>query len=377
MHPDLSHARATEDRGCIRVRPDDLISTERKDEDEIAYARPPSQEGGAVSVRRDGHITPPVRDTRRTGYTSKLHGIAGQNNGGAPMSKDIVQRFYEEWHKISADERSRRNSLIDRDVMAMQYVATCDSVLEIGCGTGTILALLPATRKCGVDISDTAISYATKKGIEGYVVNIDEDDLPFHDKEFKAVICIEVLEHLFDPIHALAEANRVLVDGGRLVVTIPNIGYYQYRLLHLSGKFTDFHGNGLILDEHIRFYTQESMTRIIEVCGFTVGGMRGALKISVPIPVPLGKSQHQNEVLVPRPKFNLSEMLPFATRPSRIRLLDALNILFNLWRRWPSLFAVGLVFECVKSTMPKYDWNPPVDHTRRTDEERALNVNLS
>jgi SAM-dependent methyltransferase len=286
--------------------------------------------------------------------------------------------FYDEWYRIRADERSRQNVLIDRDIMAVEYVAAARNVLEIGCGTGTILDLLPAQRKCGIDISSMAINYTISKGIEGYVVDIDQDDLPFQDGEFDAVLCIEVLEHLFDPIHALAEANRVLIEGGRLVVTVPNVAYYQYRLLHLWGKFTDLHGNGLIVDEHIRFYTQDSMARIIELCGFTVQRTKGALKRVIPIPSHL-QDQEKNDLLLRKLISSLS--IPTKERFSAIKLfrtrpLFALDYAFNLWQTWPRLFAVGLVFECVKSTTPEYRHNPPVDHTKRTEAQRALNVNL-
>lgn len=47
------------------------------------------------------------------------------------------------------------------------------------------------------------------------------DALPVDDGSFEAALATEVLEHVLDPGAALAELHRVLVPGGRLLVTVP------------------------------------------------------------------------------------------------------------------------------------------------------------
>ena len=46
--------------------------------------------------------------------------------------------------------------------------------------------------------------------------------LPLVDRAFEVVFCTEVLEHLEDPVRCLRELRRVLVPGGRLVLSVPN-----------------------------------------------------------------------------------------------------------------------------------------------------------
>lgn len=290
---------------------------------------------------------------------------------------DLIQRFYEDWHICSGDERSESQVLVDRDVMAIDYISSCDKVLEIGCGTGTVLSHISASKRCGVDISETAVSYAKKKGLEAYKVDIDRQNLDFADKEFDGILCIEVLEHLFDPVHALAEANRVLVQGGKMAITVPNIGCWHYRLLHLFGTFTDLHGNGLIVDEHIRFYTKRSMTQIIELCGFAIERALGAAKQPVPVVGKVSEKAQNSD----------RSRLSWATKVRRVLRRDSLAMLLircvkglfdylHLWRLYPSLFATGLVFECIKIDDPLYKYNTAVSHTKRTAEEQHLNVNI-
>ena len=48
----------------------------------------------------------------------------------------------------------------------------------------------------------------------------DITSIPVSDNTFDAVMCIEVFEHLPNPIDALVELNRVLKPGGKLILTL-------------------------------------------------------------------------------------------------------------------------------------------------------------
>ena len=47
--------------------------------------------------------------------------------------------------------------------------------------------------------------------------------LPFADAEFDAVICLEGLEHLVDPVQLVASLCRVTRPGGEIVISTPNV----------------------------------------------------------------------------------------------------------------------------------------------------------
>lgn len=49
----------------------------------------------------------------------------------------------------------------------------------------------------------------------------DIGDIPVKDKTFDAVMCIEVLEHIPDPIKAIKEFSRIIKPGGKLILTAP------------------------------------------------------------------------------------------------------------------------------------------------------------
>jgi SAM-dependent methyltransferase len=69
---------------------------------------------------------------------------------------------------------------------------------------------------------------ATSSEGEAFACDIDHFDaerdvFPYPDGHFSTVLCCELIEHLSqDPMHLMAEANRVLEAGGRLLLTTPN-----------------------------------------------------------------------------------------------------------------------------------------------------------
>lgn len=97
-------------------------------------------------------------------------------------------------------------------------------LLEIGCGTGAVLAVLgeefPDVRLTGVDIDrsqlESARAYLAAAGLEAELTQADAHALPFPDGAFDHVWMMWVLEHLQDPVVALREARRILRAGGQV-----------------------------------------------------------------------------------------------------------------------------------------------------------------
>jgi SAM-dependent methyltransferase len=103
-------------------------------------------------------------------------------------------------------------------------------VLDAGCGAGYGTAELAATAEfvTGIDRAPDALEFAR----ENYAlpnVRFDEgtcESLPYSEHSFDLVVAFEVIEHLEDWRGFLAEARRVLAQGGQLVVSTPNRLYY-------------------------------------------------------------------------------------------------------------------------------------------------------
>jgi ubiquinone/menaquinone biosynthesis C-methylase UbiE len=101
------------------------------------------------------------------------------------------------------------------------------SVLDVGCGPGTITADLAALvapgRVTAVDTSAEVLSGAAAVAAERGLENVefataDVHDLDFPDDSFDVVHAHQVLQHVGDPVRALREMRRVCRPGGRLVI---------------------------------------------------------------------------------------------------------------------------------------------------------------
>jgi len=106
----------------------------------------------------------------------------------------------------------------------------------------------------------------------------ERDPFPYPDGHFATVLCCEVLEHLAaDPMHMLAEINRVLRSGGHLVLTTPNIASLRAIAAILQGyhpglfaQYVRPRRDSPAEPRHHREYTPREIQQLLEAAGFEV-----------------------------------------------------------------------------------------------------------
>ena len=95
-------------------------------------------------------------------------------------------------------------------------------VLDIGCGTGNLMATLRDSRRCrcaGVDISPHAIDMVRQKGMEGFAWDM-EYPLPCDGGPYDAIVCCQVLEHVRYEGAIMESMHRLSGPHARLIVTV-------------------------------------------------------------------------------------------------------------------------------------------------------------
>ena len=93
-------------------------------------------------------------------------------------------------------------------------------VLDVGCGTGTMLRHLARYGVVeGVDADEEAVRFCRERGLE-HVQRADVP-LPFEEGAFDLITMLDVLEHVDDDTGMLADLHRVLRPGGVLLITVP------------------------------------------------------------------------------------------------------------------------------------------------------------
>lgn len=160
----------------------------------------------------------------------------------------------------------------------VELVGTHKRVLDVGCATGYVASGL-AARNCkvwGVDIDAEAAEQARPLLEELVIADLETEPLTDHfDKgSFDAVVFGDVLEHLVDPVRALRDAVSLLAEGGRIVVSIPNVTHGSLRLALLRGQWT-YTQVGLLDETHVRFFDRAGVAKLFASAGLTIEHLRG------------------------------------------------------------------------------------------------------
>lgn len=143
---------------------------------------------------------------------------------------------------------------------------------DLGCGNGSVADWLTQRgfEVTGVDPSATGIAEAkrTYPGISLYEGSCYE---PLSDKygTFPLVVSLEVVEHLYAPRSFASCVRNLLQDGGHAIISTPYHGYWKNLALAVSGKL-DAHFNPLWDHGHIKFWSPQSLSRLMQEAGFRV-----------------------------------------------------------------------------------------------------------
>lgn len=125
--------------------------------------------------------------------------------------------------------------------LVLRYMAFAkeDAVLDIGCGAGlTELALTERVKEIiGIDISEPLVRWLNEHrrshNVMFYTVDATKEPPPLFLDRFDKITCVDVLEHVEDPLALLAFIYGALRTGGIAAITFP-----LYNLHHGPNYFT-------------------------------------------------------------------------------------------------------------------------------------------
>lgn len=166
----------------------------------------------------------------------------------AETLEGLARRYYRMTADVSpARERRFVRHILDaqaRGHALLARVPGAGAILDVGCGTGGFVAAAAAAGRqvVGIDIASRwlvvcrkRVESAKRTGLKGQPTRHSRSDppgpglitacveaLPFADGTFAAVVADSLLEHLENPLQAMAEMIRVLKPGGTLVIWFPN-----------------------------------------------------------------------------------------------------------------------------------------------------------
>jgi len=226
-----------------------------------------------------------------------------------PMPLHEFEDYDEYWKRREKAkiEEHRFAPPTDRAKLISEYIEPDSTVLDIGCGDGTLIDYISRNnspeRIVGVDISKEAVEYAKSRGYEAYKMDMTSDIFRSFVQEngFDYIILTEVLEHIREPEKVMLNIRDCFAKS--IFVSIPNSGWLMHRLRLLCGRFPIvviiYH-----VKEHVRFWTHRDFLYWSEHLGFRVVRYKassGSKKLGI-----------------------------------------------DLGRRWPSLFGIQIVYELDK-----------------------------
>lgn len=145
-------------------------------------------------------------------------------------------------------------------------------ILDIGCGDGSLAKILikKGFTIDGITISENERVSASKFMEKVYIFNLEEGlPLGISENQYSYIICSHVLEHIAYPEKLLQDIKKALINGGHLIVALPNIMHYKSRLKLLFGNF-DYEETGIWDFTHLRWYTFRTAKNLLESLGFDI-----------------------------------------------------------------------------------------------------------
>ena len=215
--------------------------------------------GGPRRSRRDRKHPPEAGPRGRSGpgvtrdaegtVTGNTYDKYGSTN---PVVKRLMARF-------------------EADLAALFARAAPASLLDVGCGEGVLThrwatELGPDRRVVGIDLEDPALQaeWRTRQAPNLEYRVMKAEALPFADGDFDVASAIEVLEHVPDPEHTVAEMARVA--SGHLLVSVPREPVW--RITNLArGAYVRELGN---TPGHVNHWSRAAFTRLLSEHGTVV-----------------------------------------------------------------------------------------------------------
>lgn len=173
---------------------------------------------------------------------------------------------------------------------------------EIGCGTGFVLNAIeknnPETHIIGTELFVEGLKFAAQRCTRAQLVQLDARRIPYR-AQFDVVGIFDVLEHIEDDEIVLAQIGKSLVNGGGLLITVP-----QHRWLWSAVDTAAC---------HVRRYAAAELENKVEAAGFEI--LRSTSFVSLLLPA----------MIAARFSANKSK----ETTDSELKINSILNLLFR------------------------------------------------
>lgn len=220
--------------------------------------------------------------------------------------------YYQSWNDPGSRglEMSRRVKEKTADWVLGQIerlVGPRRRLLEVGCAFGHFLE---RARARGYDVHGVEVSPAVEQAARSglTVFRMPLEQIPVADGSYDAIVLLDVIEHLPDPVAVVKQCRRLLnTAGGILLLITPDLESLACKVF--KSRWVHFKS------EHLYYYSKVSLTKLLRMNGFEVMRIRRAskgmsLRYLVSHSVRFGN--------VPPILYRLTRYLPGSSTPFRV-----------------------------------------------------------
>ena len=226
------------------------------------------------------------------------------------------------------------------------------SILEIGCGTGLMLAAFRRRgwRVLGLERTDEVAEIGRRAhGLEIAAVPLQRLT---KSAQFDLILLFNVLEHIDDPLTLLKECANRLAPNGRLIIVVPNFSSWQARVA--GPKW--FH---LDVPRHLIHFTPETLQATLGRAGLSITQWHFSSPEHDPygwvesaINVVSGRNNTLTRFLMGLDQFSLRTLLAFVL--GALLLPAAVILAFASWmRRRGALMEATAIVSSVRGSDPR------------------------
>jgi 2-polyprenyl-3-methyl-5-hydroxy-6-metoxy-1,4-benzoquinol methylase len=189
------------------------------------------------------------------------------------LNKNEINKLYADYHELT-----NQYQLSKGEIWLFNYVLDYISkhkigneLLDIGCSYGYFLdmARKRGWSTKGVEIAPYPCQYARKElKLDVECKNLTE--AAFDDNSFSAITMLNVLEHMSDPFHVLAESWRISKRGGWIMIVVPNIllAYPLFMLTSKLGLNLSIPTSAYDVPFHLTLFSPDSLVNMLKSSGW-------------------------------------------------------------------------------------------------------------
>jgi glycosyltransferase involved in cell wall biosynthesis len=206
------------------------------------------------------------------------------NVDGMKYAKDVCLTVLEyRLHQLHLTRRSRY--LVDREFVYTRKNSPYSShekilskidkpgkALDLGSSNGLLSQAMKDKGVSCVCVDMVEPEKISKEIEEYHQVNLENYQQLKFEREFDYIILADVVEHIRNAPGLMTHIQKFLKEDGKIIVSVPNIAIWIYRLSLLIGRF-NYGPKGTLDETHVRFYTRPTFIQLLERAGYKIKDM--------------------------------------------------------------------------------------------------------